>query len=330
MDRAEGLPLKRGDRGPAVRDLHQRLSGIGYEVAGDLFTAETHAAVGAFQDSRRIEIDGIVGRHTWGALVEAAHRLGGRLLYHKSSPMLRGDDVSELQQRLGALGFDAGRVDGIFGPETANALTDFQRNAGLPTDGILGPDVHSALKRLGGRETAANVASVRERAQVARREDRHNCSVLVAELGGLGAVVDTCTRHLRHAGIQVETLSHPDESQHARVSNELGVDLYLGLMADAELRCSASFFATTGFESYGGRHLARLLSEELVDGPFGQPRVLGQRLPVLRGTRMPAVVLRVGPPNSLVQKAPLLGEAVGRAVALWSTDPTGERHRLRD
>ena len=36
--------------------------------------------------------------------------------------MLRGDDVSELQRRLNALGFDAGREDGILGPETEAAL----------------------------------------------------------------------------------------------------------------------------------------------------------------------------------------------------------------
>lgn len=326
MDTPEGLPLKRGDTGPAVRDLHHRLSDVGPEIHGDVFDDQTCAAVRAFQSSRRIEIDGIVGRHTWGALVEAAHRLGDRLLYHKSSPMLRGDDVSELQQRLGALGFDAGRVDGIFGPDTAKALAEFQRNAGLPTDGILGPDAHSALKRLGGREAAANVASVRAKAETTRRSDRRSCSVVVGEFGGLGSVVDMCTRHLRHAGIQVEPLSHPDETQHAAVSNELGVDLYLGVVADSDSRCSASFFATTGFESYGGRHLAWLLSQELAEGPFAPPRVLGQRLPVLKGTRMSAVVLRIGPPSSLFQNAPRLGEAVGRAVELWVGDPTGESY----
>ena len=36
--------------------------------------------------------------------------------------MLRGDDVAELQRRLNALGFDAGREDGILGAETEPAL----------------------------------------------------------------------------------------------------------------------------------------------------------------------------------------------------------------
>ena len=52
--------------------------------------------------------------------------------------MLRGDDVAELQQRLSAFGFDTGRVDGIFGDMTSAALGEFQRNAGVPVDGIAG------------------------------------------------------------------------------------------------------------------------------------------------------------------------------------------------
>ena len=36
-------------------------------------------------------------------------------------------------------GFDAGRIDGIFGPDTDRALRSFQRNAGFGVDGIGGP-----------------------------------------------------------------------------------------------------------------------------------------------------------------------------------------------
>ena len=43
-------------------------------------------------------------------------------------PDLRGDDVAELQVRLAQLGFNPGRIDGIFGPLTEDALRDFQRN----------------------------------------------------------------------------------------------------------------------------------------------------------------------------------------------------------
>ncbi len=316
----EGLPLERGDHGPAVRDLHQRLLHAGFTPGEDCFDEATHDAVCRFQESRRIEVDGIVGRQTWSALVEAAHRLGDRLLYHKSSPMLRGDDVAELQQRLGALGFDAGRVDGIFGPETAAALESFQRNAGLPSDGIFGPDCLAALNRLGGRATQANVAGVRERERLLQVVGPKTCHMVLGELGGLGSVVDTCSRRLRRVGVRVETVSHPDESHHARLGNRLDVNLYLGIMADAEARCRASYFATTGFESAGGKHLASLLAARLA-GTFGEVNVLGQRLDVLRETRMPAVVLRVGPTPRLVEHAPELAVAVAGAVTSWAAAP---------
>ena len=39
-------------------------------------------------------------------------------------PMLRGDDVAELQVLLSQLGFNPGRIDGIFGPTTGDALAE--------------------------------------------------------------------------------------------------------------------------------------------------------------------------------------------------------------
>ncbi len=322
----QALPLKPGDTGVAVRDLHRRLLQAGYgtpDPLSDIFDAETENAIRLFQDSRRIEVDGIVGRHTWTALDEAAHRLGDRLLYHKSSPMLRGDDVAELQQRLGALGFDAGRVDGIFGPDSADALETFQRNAGLPTDGICGPGTVAALKRLGGREDQANVAEVRERARL--RDDtnrRRPWRLAFGEWGGLGAVVDTCSRQLRHEGFRVESLTHPDESHHARLANALEVDLFMALVADENERCTASYFSTTGFDSSGGLHLADLLVSHLRAVGFVDATTMGQRLPVLRETRMPAVVLRIGPIHRLVRRSPAIGEAIADAVGQWVSEPS--------
>lgn len=322
----DGLPLKIGDHGPAVVDLHRRLTRAGLadiDPRSSVFSEETEVAVRAFQTSRRIDVDGIVGRHTWTALDEAAHRLGDRLLYHKSSPMLRGDDVAELQQRLGALGFDAGRVDGIFGPETAQALETFQRNAGLPTDGICGPDSLAALRRLGGRETQENVAIVRERERLLHREGAAGDTghVAIAEAGGLGAVVDTVARQLRHDGIRVEVLTHPDDSHVAALCNGLDVDLCLSMVADDDEHCAVSYFATEGFRSAGGERLAALLTTGLGAAGFGSGDSLGQRLPILRETRMPAVVVRIGPPARLVEAAPTAAVAVSEAIRTWLRAP---------
>ena len=91
-----------------------------------------------FQEARGLRVDGVCGRDTWSSLVESGFRLGDRMLYLRH-PMFRGDDVTELQRRLNALGFDAGREDGILGDDTTAALTEFQRNVGLTVDGVCGP-----------------------------------------------------------------------------------------------------------------------------------------------------------------------------------------------
>ena len=99
-----GLPLRGGDVGPSVRDLHRRLSAAGYHDTGnpDRFDDHTEKALREFQASRRLVEDGICARQTWSSLVDADYRLGERMIYLRS-PMTRGDDVTDLQQRLGSL-----------------------------------------------------------------------------------------------------------------------------------------------------------------------------------------------------------------------------------
>lgn len=58
-----------------------------------------------------------------------------------SSPRMQGDDVAELQRRLGIT------PDGIFGPVTEQAVKNFQHDNGLAVDGIVGPNTWAALER---------------------------------------------------------------------------------------------------------------------------------------------------------------------------------------
>ncbi|NES27552.1 L,D-transpeptidase family protein [Micromonospora terminaliae] len=68
-----------------------------------------------------------------------------------SRPLLRqgsrGTAVTTLQQRLTALRYDVGGVDGIFGPSTHHAVVAFQKVNGLVRDGIVGPRTWAALDR---------------------------------------------------------------------------------------------------------------------------------------------------------------------------------------
>ena len=66
--------LANGDRGDDVRLLQQSLTALGYDVgpADGIFGDRTEAGVRAFQNDRRIGVDGIVGRgETWPNLLDS-------------------------------------------------------------------------------------------------------------------------------------------------------------------------------------------------------------------------------------------------------------------
>src|SRR5256885_7477278 len=108
--------IRRGDSGPAVSEIRSILVGLDLlETASDVFDDDLDSAVRAFQQSRGIGVDGLVGDETWGALDAARWRLGARTLFHSVPDALVGEDVRTLQERLLEMGYDAGRADAIYG-----------------------------------------------------------------------------------------------------------------------------------------------------------------------------------------------------------------------
>jgi N-acetylmuramoyl-L-alanine amidase len=278
--------------------------------------------VKAFQAARGLRPDGICDAQTWAALVEAGWRLGDRYLYLRS-PNLRGDDVAELQRRLGRLGFDAGRVDGIFGPLAGTALHEFQRNVGLTPDGICGYETVQALQRLGGRTPAGPaVAAVREEELLRQAPPTlAGRRIVVGALGPVGIVARAVSRELRASGAAVVTVDDPDGSAQAQLANHYEAGLYLGL-TPADGPSAVFYYAVPGFESVGGRRLAALLHERLAPIlPALEAGPRGMRLPVLRETRMPAVLCELGPVRDVVVATPRVVAALRSAVATWVERP---------
>ena len=159
-------PVGRGHRGKQVVDIQTRLAALGFslgrEGADGFFGPQTERAIRAFQQRRLLEADGVVEDNTWTELVEAGYEPGDRLLYLRV-PYMRGDDVLYLQRRLDELGFDCGPVDGIFSPALEVAVTEFQRNAGLNVDGIVGETTFDRLRRLRQVDPAGRVGGIPDR-----------------------------------------------------------------------------------------------------------------------------------------------------------------------
>lgn len=63
------------------------------------------------------------------------------------APGMTGPAVLQLQHELYSLGLEVGR-DGVYGPETAEAVRKLQRTFGLAPDGVAGPDTRRLLERL--------------------------------------------------------------------------------------------------------------------------------------------------------------------------------------
>jgi len=124
--------------GTAVRRLQRalrRTPNHGVVVDGN-FGPVTEQAVKEFQQGANLQVDGVVGPQTWGALPDG----GPMPLLQQGST---GPVVERLQTTLtnGAAdwwGVTPQGVDGIFGPNTKAAVKAFQGWGHVAVDGIVG------------------------------------------------------------------------------------------------------------------------------------------------------------------------------------------------
>ncbi len=311
--------LARGDRGQAVLDIQARLGSLGYHIElhehGD-FGPTTEQAVREFQQRRQLLVDGRVGDLTWQELVEASYSLGDRSLYLRYPPY-RGDDVRELQAALNMLGFDAGREDGIFGARTERGVREFQRNVGLPVDGIVGTTTVDALARVRPRSKGPGRAQVRE-GEAMRRLSATLQGARVAVDAGRGAgdpgakgpagTIEAEATLLMAAELANELVGrganprilraawdNPSDSERARQANQFGAEVLVGMYLNSHIDsaaegCSTYYYGREEWFSRAGQRLAELIQDELTQRlELKNGRTHPKALPLLRETQMPAV-----------------------------------------
>lgn len=273
-----------------------------------------------FQGTSGLRVSGECDEQTWLALIEAGWKLGDRLLV-LTAPQLRGDDVSALQTMMSRLGFDCGRPDGILGPATTRALSDFQRNCGLAADGICGAKTVRMLELLGRQSgTGPGVASVRE-SMASVRGSLSSLRIVVGQFGGLSAIARSTARALRERGATVMSTDEYEAASQAAAANRFGASVYVGFEALAEATSTVSYFAVPAFESIGGRSLATFIAAELSTVLGGPPSLHGMRLPVLRETRMPAVLCSLGPVREVVNSTEAISGAIVDSMSGWTVAP---------
>ncbi len=255
---------------------------------GDTFSEATGASVEAFQRSRGLAITGVVDQVTWNRLLEAGWRLGDRLLY-LVTPYLRGDDVAELQVRLSQLGFDPGRVDGVFGPLLDRALSEFQRNCGLETNGTLTQRTLNELRRFSPLSSRTLVSDARDEAGFGRTQPG---PIVV---WGPSPLASTLASSLplgdfdeARSGWSVEQLA-----SHANSVNAIGV-ISLSQQPDWE---GIHLHYWSSYRSYSrrGEQLASSVANAVSRDDVAQRiEVTGMALPILRETQMTTLHLEHG------------------------------------
>ena len=287
-----------------------------------MFCAETEASLRAFQQARGLRADGRCDSDTWAGLVEASWRLGDRLLF-LTAPNMRGDDIAELQSRLGRIGFDCGRVDGILGPDTATALRDFQGNCGLLVDGTCGPVTLRAIERVSKQSgSGPGVATVRERDRLRTTSSSlRGLRVVIGHFGGMSALTRALTRDLRLCGASVIAVDEPDARAQAAAANNFAAHVYLGFESQPDDTGRVAYYAVPDFESAGGRSLAERLAAGLADSAQLDPAPHGMRLQVLRETRMPAVLISVAAVRRIIDASKDVTLIVRNALESWAGKP---------
>ena len=144
--------------------------------------------------------------------------------------------------------------------------------------------------------------------------------VAVGESGGLGSVTGALRRRLTLGGTRVSEFHHPDASIQAKEANELGVDVFVALRLNPSTSwCRTAFWSGTHDESPGGRRLAELVQATVPQAlDVEDAGVQGMSVPLLRETRMPAVLVEIGPASTVVERAPVLAHALSVALGHWA------------
>jgi len=157
-----GFRIVYGDRSNLVQIVQMRLQGLGYYsgAVDSTFGYSTYLAVRAFQRANHLQVDGIVGPITWEKLIAGGIPAPTSKPTPTPPPLtpevpapstLRlqmgssGLQVQQVQEKLIALNYYSGALDGKYGYGTVVAVRAFQEVNKIKADGIVGPSTWNVL-----------------------------------------------------------------------------------------------------------------------------------------------------------------------------------------
>ena len=159
--------LKKGSSGTNVSKMQEVLLDLGYNLgswgADGSFGGMTVTAIKAYQTSKSLTADGIVGPATWASLqtssgtttpatttTDTTASTSG-YVFSGSTPLKvgsKGTEVTELQTLLNGVSLGCGTADGVFGTKTSSCVKAFQILKNLTADGIVGSATRAELNKL--------------------------------------------------------------------------------------------------------------------------------------------------------------------------------------
>jgi len=283
---------KLGDRSTAIELISNTLLRLGFiTTPSDIFDEKLTQGIKAFQQERGLTATGVINEITARSLEEARFKLGDRVLSFNSASIMRGDDVSNLQDRLIQMGFNCGKVDGIFGANTERAVKEFQKSVGITSDGKCGPATLISLMRLVKTVSGGAPNQLRESVKHSVRSPALANKVIVidpswgGEFTGESAngvveseiVFDLAQRlegRLIALGVNVvltrSANNSPLEIDRIKVANSVNADLVIALKVDSYKNENANGVATyfygrddKGVRSVVGERFANLIQREI-------------------------------------------------------------------
>lgn len=268
------------------------------------------AQIRSFQQERGLSVTGALDAITVRALEEARWKLGDRSLNLQESPLMRGDDIAELQSRLTQMGFDCGRVDGIYGLRLESGVKEFQKSVGISVDGKCGPATIISLLRLSRIVSGGAPRVMRESATHRSRGPALANKVLVLNPDGNDETVyDVALRtegRLLALGASVfltkGASNNPSEIERIAFTNQSGADLMISLHVDRYKNENAHGAATYyygsdvhGIHSIVGERFASLVQREIcARTDLVNCRTHAKAWDLLRLTKAPAVQIDLG------------------------------------